>query len=110
MMVRNSTAYPKMFQKKALVARAVAATAVPETPPEMGVWEGEDGPQDSHSPNLTTRQRQGKLLEELDLGILNSWPLELQKMPTGCWLSIMMFSHWSQQSWAALTLLSIPLG
>ena len=59
------------------MARAVAATAVPETPLETRVQEGEDGPQDSHSPSLTTRQRQGKLLEELDLGRLNSWPPEL---------------------------------
>ena len=46
--VRNSTAYPQMLQKKAPVARAVAVTMVPETPLETGVQEGEDGPQDSH--------------------------------------------------------------
>ena len=34
--VRNSTAYPLMLQKKAPVARAVAVTAVPEIPPESG--------------------------------------------------------------------------
>ena len=39
--------------------------------------EGKDGPQDPHPPNLTTRQRQGKLFEELDLSGLNLWPLEL---------------------------------
>ena len=33
MVVRNSIAYPQMLQKKALVARAVAVTMVPETPP-----------------------------------------------------------------------------
>ena len=38
---------------------------------------GGDGPQDPHPPSLTTRQRQGKLFEELDLSGLNSWPLEL---------------------------------
>ena len=38
---------------------------------------GEDGPQGLHPPSLTTRQRQGKLFEELDLSRLNSWPLEL---------------------------------
>ena len=38
---------------------------------------GEDGPQDSHSPNLTTKQRKGKVFEELDLGRLNSWLPEL---------------------------------
>ena len=36
-----------------------------------------DGPQDTHPPNLTTRQRQGKLCEELDLSRLNLWPLDL---------------------------------
>ena len=75
--VKNSMAYPQMLQKKALVARAVAATAVPEIPPEIRVWEGEDGPNNPHPPNLTTRQRQGKWFEELDLSGLNSWPLEL---------------------------------
>ena len=68
-------AYPQMLQKKAPVARAV--TVVPEIPPEIRVQEGEDGPQDPHPPNLTTRQRQGKMFEELDLSGLNSWPLEL---------------------------------
>ena len=77
MVVRNSTAYPQMLQKKAPVARAVAVISVPEKPPETRVWEGKDEPQDSHPPNLTTRQRQGKLFEELDLGGLNSWLQEL---------------------------------
>ena len=30
-----------------------------------------------HTPNLTIRQRQGKLFEELDLSGLELWPLEL---------------------------------
>ena len=37
MVVRNNTAYPQMLQEKAPVARAVAATVVPETPPEIRV-------------------------------------------------------------------------
>ena len=52
-------------------------TAVLETPLEIRVQEGEDGPQDLHPPNLTTRQGQGKLFEELDLSGLNSRPPEL---------------------------------
>ena len=64
--VRNSMAYPKMLWKKGLVARTVAATAVLEMPPEIMVQQGEDGPQDPNPPNLTTRQRQGKLFKELD--------------------------------------------
>ena len=77
MVVRNSMAYSQMLQKKALVARAVAMTVVPKTLLEIRVQEEEDGPWDPHPPNLTTRQRQGKLLEELDLRGLKSWPLEL---------------------------------
>ena len=77
MVVRNSTAYSQMLWKKALLARAVATTVVLETPPETRGQEGEDGPQDPHPINLNTRQRQGKLFEELDLIRLNSWPPEL---------------------------------
>ena len=40
MVVRNSTAYPQMLQKKTPVARAVAATAVPEKLLETRMWEG----------------------------------------------------------------------
>ena len=57
--VRNSMAYPQMIQKRAPVAKAVAATALPETPPAIGVQKGEDGPQDPHPPRLTMRQRAG---------------------------------------------------
>ena len=38
---------------------------------------GLDGHQNPHTPNLTLRQRQGKLFEELNLSGLDSWPLEL---------------------------------
>ena len=55
--VRNSMAYPQMLQKKAPVGRAVAATVVPEMPPEIRVQEGKDGPQDPNPPSLNTRQR-----------------------------------------------------
>ena len=58
----------------------MAATAVPEIPPEIRVQEGENGPQDPHLPNLATRQRQGKLFEELDL-----WPLELAEAACQLW-------------------------
>ena len=47
--VRNSMAYPQMLQKKAPVAKAVDTTALPETPLETRVQEGEDGPQDPPS-------------------------------------------------------------
>ena len=42
MVVKNSTAYPQMLQKKALVARAMAVAMVLEIPPEIRVQEGED--------------------------------------------------------------------
>ena len=45
---------------------------------------GEDEPQNPHPPNLTTRQRQGKLSEEFNLSGLNSWPIELAE--AACWL------------------------
>ena len=48
-----------------------------DTPLEIRVQKGEDGPQDPHPPSLITRQRQGKLFEELDLSRLMSWSLEL---------------------------------
>ena len=38
--VRNGMAYQQMLRKKALVARAMAATAVPQIPPEIRVQEG----------------------------------------------------------------------
>ena len=44
----------------------------------------EDGPQNPHTPNLSVRQRQVKLFEELDLSGLDSWPLELAD--AACWL------------------------
>ena len=75
--IRNSMAYPQSLQMKVLVARAVAAITVPEPLPETRVQEGEDGPQNPHTPHLTVRQRQGKLFEELDLHGLDSWPPEL---------------------------------
>ena len=40
MVVRNSTAYPQMLQKKAPVARAVAATTVLEMSPEIRGQQG----------------------------------------------------------------------
>ena len=83
-MVRNSTAYPQSLWKKALVARAVAASTVPEPLPETRVQEGEDGLWNPHAPKLTVRQRQEKLFEELDLSGLDSWPLEL--VDTARWL------------------------
>ena len=65
--VRNSTAYPQTLKKKTPVARAVAATVVLELLAETRLLEGENKPQNPHTPKLTIRQRQGKLFEELAL-------------------------------------------
>ena len=56
-------AYPQTLKKKTLVARAVAATAVPESPGETRMPEGENEPQSPRTPKWTVRQRQGKLMK-----------------------------------------------
>ena len=55
----------------------MVATAVSELPVTTQLLEGEEEPHTPQSPRLTIRQRQGKLLEELDLSGLASWPPEL---------------------------------
>ena len=75
--VRNSMAYPQTLKNRTPVARAVTTTAVPELPAETRLLEGEGEPQSPHTPELTVRQRQGKLFEELDLSGLESWSPEL---------------------------------
>ena len=70
-------AYPQLLKKKTPVARAVAATVVPELPVETRLPEGVEKSQGPHTPKLAVRQRQGKLFEELDLSWLESCPPEL---------------------------------
>ena len=70
-------AYPQTLKRKTPVARAVAATVVPEPLAETRLLEGEDEPQSPHTPKLTVRQRQGKLFEELALSRLELWPPKL---------------------------------
>ena len=72
-MIRNNTAYSQTLWKKTLVARAVAALPVLEPPEEVQLWEGVDETQNSHTPQLTVRQRHAKLFNELDLSGLESW-------------------------------------
>ena len=76
MVVRNRMAYPQTLKKKTTVARAVAATVVPELLVETRLLE-ENEPQSPQPPKLTIYQRQGKLFEELDLSGLKLWPPEL---------------------------------
>ena len=90
MVVRNSTAYPQTLKKKISVARAVAATAVPELPAETRLLEGKEEPQSPHTPKLTVRQRQGKLFEELDLSGLESWPSGLAE---SAWQLLAMYHN-----------------
>ena len=76
-MVRNNTAYSQTLHKKTPVARAVAASPVPEPPKGEQLQEGADKTHDSHTPVLTVRQRYGKLFDKLDLSGLDSWTPEL---------------------------------
>ena len=77
LVMRNSIAYPQTLKKKTLVAEAVAATAVSESLVMTQLLEGGEEPHTSQSPRLTMRQKQGRLLEELDLRGSASWPPEL---------------------------------
>ena len=82
--VRNNTAYLQTLQKKIPVARAVAASPVPEPPEVEQSPEGADESHDSHTPRLMVRQKHGKLFDELDLSGLDSWTPELAD--AACWL------------------------
>ena len=75
--IMTQAPYTQTLKKKTLVARAVAATAVPELLAETRLPEGADKPEGPHMPKLTIRQKQGKLFKELDLSGLELWPLEL---------------------------------
>ena len=59
---------------------------VPEPPMKAQLQEGANKPQDPHIPKLTVRQRHGKLFDELDLSVLDSWPPELAD--AACWLLV----------------------
>ena len=60
--VRNSMAYLQTLQKKALVARAVLANPLPESPVKALSQEGKNEPQDPCAPKLTVRKWHGILL------------------------------------------------
>ena len=57
---------------------------VPEPSMEAQLQEGDDEPQDPHTPKLTVRQRHGKLFDKLHLSGLDSWPPGLAD--AACWL------------------------
>ena len=59
------------------MARVVAASPVPKIPESKGLQEGTNESPNFHTPNLTVRQRHGKLFDELDLSSLDSWTPEL---------------------------------
>ena len=75
--VRNSTAYSQTLRKKAPVARAVAVTQMPEFPVKISSTKASEVDHGHQVPKLTMKQRQEKLLKELDLSSLESWPPEL---------------------------------
>ena len=82
--VENNTTYLQTLWKKTPVARVAAVLPVPGPPKSEGLQEGTDKSADFHTPRLTVRQRHGKLFDELDLGGLDSWTLELAD--AACWL------------------------
>ena len=59
------------------MAGAVAALPVPEPPKGEKLQEKAGKSHDSHTPELTVRQRHGKLFDELDLSSLDLWTPEL---------------------------------
>ena len=75
--VRNSMAYPQTLRKKTPVARAVMVTQIPELPVQIGLTEVSEEDHGHQMPNLTVKQSQEKLFEELDLSGLESWLPEL---------------------------------
>ena len=64
-------------QEKNPVARAAAALPVLDPPKFEELHQRIVKSTDSHIPKPTVRQRHGKLFNELDLGSLDSWTLEL---------------------------------
>ena len=76
-MVWNNTTYLQTLQKKTPVARVVAALPVPKPPMGEKLEEKVGESHNFQTPRLTVRQRQGQLFDELDLGGLDSWTLEL---------------------------------
>ena len=70
-------AYLQTLQKKTPLARAVAAAPVPEHPKGDKLQEKAGRSHDLHTPELTVRQRHGKLFNELDLSGLDLWTPQL---------------------------------
>ena len=66
------------------MARVAVALPVLDPPKSEGLHEGIGKSTDFYTPKLTVRQRHGKLFNELDLGSLDSWTLELAD--AACWL------------------------
>ena len=75
-MVQNHTAYPQTLQKKTPVARVIPVQLVPKIP-KPGSLMVQDKEIDSQAPKLMTRQRHGRLFDELDLNSLDSWAPKL---------------------------------
>ena len=66
-----------MIKKKTPVAQAVATTTVPEPLVMFNLPERVAECHSLQAPELTIRQRQGRLFEEMDLSGWKSWPLEM---------------------------------
>ena len=75
--VWNNTAYPQTPQKKTPVARAMAVQLVLEAPEPGSLQVQDEVCPDPQTPKLTIRQRHGRLFNELDLSVLDSWTPKL---------------------------------
>ena len=84
LVVRNSMAYSQTLWKKTPVARAVTVLPVLKPPNEVQFQEAVMSPRGPHTPQLTVRQRHGKLFDEFDLRGLDSWSPKLAD--AACWL------------------------
>ena len=70
-------AYPQTLKTKIPVARVVAVNHIPEVQMQPGMMDALDEVQGIQTSKMTTKQRQQKLFEKLDLSSLGSWLPEL---------------------------------
>ena len=91
--VWNNTTCPQTLWKKTPLARAMAVQLIPKTPEPGSLQVQDEVCSDPQTLKLTTRQRHGKLFDELDLSGLDLWAPSWQMKPAGSLPNIMMYSH-----------------
>ena len=102
--VRNSTTYLQTLRKKIPVARAVTVTQIPELPVQISSTEMSEKSHGHQMPQLTVKQWQEKLFEELDLSRLESCHESWWRPPGLSWPNNTMSSHWNLVRLAVPTL------